>query len=531
MTTLRLIVSFDGTGNTPKDKTNVFILHDSISNVDLNGIVQKKTYINGVGTEFGERFRGGVFGKGVSQKIMEGYQWLVDNYIDGAEIYVFGFSRGAFTARSLVQMLNSCGLMRIETKEHISFEQMFRRYENITTQKSEVTLPIYRLRYFDKYPEQVKPHNWLQNSHDVLFLKDDTIVKVDVKMAGLWDTVGSLGLTMLTNVDDELEKASSHNVRLPKMLKNAYHAMAIDENRSEFEITLWRKFFPDDDYRQNRHLDLAKNYEQRWFVGAHTDIGGGIDGYKGENKLSTLPLAWMLEKSNNHNLYFNSAPKLIVEAHKEDIFDSYTRTIAGKVAALAKEWLPGSQRNYRLIGRPPRKVTTAAGTSGMLCSVNETIDPSVFDRVSKTTNYRPPNLLKYLFNNPSAIPTIQTTAPIYADKDWNETGVLLEKDKTYQLSSITITEPLKDASWESDSIEGKDWQGFWHKLFAKAKRKKDANWFALIGTVDKQNPWTFKVNSKFTAPESGILICYFNDVSNMYWNNSGKVILNIQKMS
>lgn len=529
MTTLRLIVSFDGTGNTPKDQTNVFILHNSISDKDLNGIDQRKLYIDGVGTEFGEWLRGNVFGKGVSQNIIKGYKWLSENYIDGAEIYVFGFSRGAFAARSLIQMLSNCGLVRPEYVQNINFEQMFNRYENITTQVSEITLPIYKLRYFDRHPEIEKPQNWLKNSQDELFLKNEKIAMVEVVMAGLWDTVGSLGLTMLTKTDDELEKASSHNVRLPKILRNAYHAIAIDENRSEFEITLWRKFYSETDYNNNLHLDLLKNYEQRWFAGAHTDIGGGIDGYKDGNSLSILPLCWIFEKAKNHNLYFNKSPAQISESFKVDIFDSYFKTIAGKVAVLAKEWLPGSQRNYRLIGRLPRKVTTASGVSGMLCSVNETIDPTVFDRLSNRTDYRPSNLLKYLFNNPSAIPVSQVTAPIEADKTWNETGVLLVEGSTYLISSQKILEPLKDASWESDSIEGKNWQGFWHKLFAKAKRKSDADWFALIGTIDKQHPWSFKLGVKFTAPESGMLICYFNDAPMMYWNNTGKVVLNIQK--
>lgn len=531
MASLKLILSFDGTGNTQKDNTNAFILHDLISAQDTNKVEQRKLYIDGVGSELGEYFRGGVFGKGVPQKVIEGYKWLVENYIDGAEIYVFGFSRGAFTARSLIQMLSNCGLMRRDTLKEISFEQMFNRYETITTQKTEVTFPIYRLRYYDRHPELAKPPNWLNNNKDALFLNDASIVKADVEMAGLWDTVGSLGLTMLTKEDDELEKASSHNVRLPKILQNAFHAMAIDEHRSEFEITLWRKFFTEIEYKNNLHLQLVKNYEQRWFIGAHTDIGGGKDGYKDENKLSKIPLVWMLEKASTHGLHFNSQPSVSFEAYKTDIFDSYYKTIAGKAAALAKEWLPGSQRNYRTIGRQPKITITASGVSGVLCSVNETVDSSVFDRISNRTDYRPPNLLKYLFDNPMAIPPTQTTAPIYAKNEWNDTGAILEKGKTYRISSLSIIEPLKDENWESRSIYGEDWQGFWHKLFSKAKRNKGANWFALVGTVDKKHPWTFQYETNFIAPESGMLTCYFNDVPMMYWNNSGKVTLNIQKIN
>jgi hypothetical protein len=128
------------------------------------------------------------------------------------------------------------------------------------------------------------------------------------------------------------------------------------------------------------------------------------------------------------------------------------------------------------------------------------------------------------------IPNNQTTGTIYAKNKWNETGVLLEKGETYQISSISITEPLRDAGWKSSSIYGENWQGFWHKLFSKLKRKKNANWFALIGTVDREHSWAFQSDTQFIAPESGMLVCYFNDVPIMYWNNSGKVVLNIQNV-
>lgn len=125
--------------------------------------------------------------------------------------------------------------------------------------------------------------------------------------------------------------------------------------------------------------------------------------------------------------------------------------------------------------------------------------------------------------------TTQTTNPIYANKMWNQTGVILEKGKMYQISTVSVLEPFRDANWESKSIVGQDWQGFWHKHFTKFKRKKNENWFALIGTIDKKHPWALKYQTKFIAPESGMLICYFNDVPIMYWNNSGTIILNIQE--
>src|SRR5262245_51473718 len=146
MPTKRLIVLFDGTDNTPKDRTNVWRTHELLAKTDADGVPQLKQYLQGVGTDIGELVRGSIFGTGIARKIREGYQWLVENYHDGAEIYVFGFSRGAFTARSLVQMIATCGLTRPETVKEWSVERVFDRYESISRQDIETVRPIWRLR-------------------------------------------------------------------------------------------------------------------------------------------------------------------------------------------------------------------------------------------------------------------------------------------------------------------------------------------------------------------------------------------------
>lgn len=97
----RLIVLFDGTWNDPEDQTNVYKLARSIHDYD-GDIRQKFFYDPGVGTSRWSRFRGGVAGWGLSRNLLQGYEWLVKNYSDGDEIWAFGFSRGAYTARSMV---------------------------------------------------------------------------------------------------------------------------------------------------------------------------------------------------------------------------------------------------------------------------------------------------------------------------------------------------------------------------------------------------------------------------------------------
>jgi hypothetical protein len=124
------------------------------------------------------------------------------------------------------------------------------------------------------------------------------------------------------------------------------------------------------------------------------------------------------------------------------------------------------------------------------------------------------------------------TNPIRADQFWNDTGVDLIEGASYRLSVAPgLGEPLRDASFEARSIDGEDWQSLAHKSaeLLHGKRVDDAKWFALIGTVDKRHPWVLRDKSRFTAPASGRLYCFFNDVQLelFYRNNSGWVVLEI----
>lgn len=110
----RLIMLFDGTWNDPEDQTNVYRISRCLH--DYDGDMRQRFFYNaGVGTSKLERFRGGVFGYGLSKNLLAGYEWLAKRYTDGEEIWIFGFSRGAYTARSLVGLIRKCGLLHIVT--------------------------------------------------------------------------------------------------------------------------------------------------------------------------------------------------------------------------------------------------------------------------------------------------------------------------------------------------------------------------------------------------------------------------------
>src|SRR3954470_13276893 len=117
----RIVLCFDGTWNKPGDEalppeerveSNVNRFHRSVAAAGGDGVEQAPWYNQGVGTQWYDRVAGGAFGAGLDLHIISGYRHLAETYEDGDEVYVLGFSRGAYTARSLVGMLRNCGLVR-----------------------------------------------------------------------------------------------------------------------------------------------------------------------------------------------------------------------------------------------------------------------------------------------------------------------------------------------------------------------------------------------------------------------------------
>ncbi len=532
MTSLRLVLCFDGTDNTPKDRTNVWRTHELLAEKDSTGVIQKKFYIQGVGTEFGEMVRGSIFGKGVTRKIREGYEWLAENYEANAEIYIFGFSRGAFTARSLIQMIACCGLVHKGTLKEWSSEQVFDRYAKISEQDDEIVRPIWRLRYWQRNPDKA-PAGWRPDKDETRLLDETRVREVKIRMAGLWDTVGAIGADALHNDDAKRAKSAAHNVRPTRAQEYGYHALAIDEHRPMFEATLWRTFTVEGEEASTMSR-YSPYYEQRWFIGAHSDVGGGY----GDDDLPDISLNWMMQKASQLGLAFTHTVEPRPGAWHDPIHDSF-KAFAGKILNIWDEIAPGDQRHYRDIGKPPRAVNAVNGTAGVLIPIHETIDDTVLRRWVEDPTYRPPGLVNYFLRNPDKLPagtsTTQRTQRIYARKYWNATGVFLRPNARYRVRVVPgVGEPLHDASYTAKSIDGEDWNSFAHKTasLAHGKRKDDANWFALIGTVDKKHDQVLKDGGEFSVKVGGQLFCYFNDVQVewFYENNSGWVVLDIEQL-
>jgi uncharacterized protein (DUF2235 family) len=355
----RLALFLDGTWNEPDDNTNVTRLKDLTPD---DGSEQLVKYVAGVGTRFTERIRGGALGKGLSRNVRDAYEWLVENHEENDHIFLFGFSRGAYTARTLAGMIARCGLLRPGAA--MSVEEIFDRYR----QGREVT-PLYRLewRVRDGDPISAEDQRLATNSH-----------RVDIEFIGVWDTVGALGVPFGRIRGLSRSTFSFHNTFPSTLYKNMYHAIAIDEHRKAFDATLWTGF--QEEGEAFEPLNADHTLEQRWFVGDHGDVGGS-------GSLARIPLAWIQEKAAARGMVFSES----VDPPSDTILEKHGDSFATFAFGLYRI-IKLNRRHRREIGRPPRVTSSKAGRSHV---INETIDASVFEKWRKDSTYRPRNLAKW----------------------------------------------------------------------------------------------------------------------------------------
>lgn len=345
----------DGTWNTTNDNTNVWRLK-SLCTVSPE---QKIYYSAGVGTQKGEKFTGGAFGIGINEEVIAAYEWLIENYKDSDRIFIFGFSRGAFTARSLAGFISKCGLLKAGSP--LSLNQLYERYR-----KGNAT-SIRALQHKESGLSQ--EDRWLKNYSR----------PIPVWFQGVWDTVGTLGMPipLMPHVSRSDFNFLETDLRIND--DRAYHALAIDEHRPAFKPTLWSKTIPPsgDTPAPRKFVDV----EQRWFVGAHANVGGGYE----NDLLAQAPLKWLMGKATEHGLDFQGTVELDEGATACPIRDSLAEMAFGiyKVLTLGKHY-------YRPIGVDP--VDT---DKGRVNTINESIDATVFARWKADPTYRPQNLVEW----------------------------------------------------------------------------------------------------------------------------------------
>jgi hypothetical protein len=357
----RLVLLLDGTWNSAEDNSNVWRLSQLIAPKDSAGICQLQYYTAGVGTPRGERLRGGALGYGLDRDVVAAYRWLMGNYDQGDQIFLFGFSRGAFTARSLSGMIARCGLLRPGSP--LSVEELYERYRLDTRAPS-----LVELHQRPNLPGAEK--RLLRHSR-----------RVPIKMIGVWDTVGALGVPFGNIPGISRRRFGFHNTRLSAIFEHAYQALAIDEHRAAFAPTLWTRFTPTQPDPPGQRRVRPTIVEQRWFAGGHANVGGGIAG----DDMPQLPLAWLMEKAASLGLAYRGVVQPTGHERFGAIDDSFATFMYGlyRIAKLGR-------RFHRTIAPPPEAVE-----NGTLLPANETIDGSVFDRWRKDAAYRPKTLTRW----------------------------------------------------------------------------------------------------------------------------------------
>jgi hypothetical protein len=225
-------------------------------------------YERGVGTGgFFDNVKGGAFGVGLSSNIRRAYLFLSRHYEPGDEIFIFGFSRGSYTARSLVGYIGSVGLLRAS---------------NCTAANESRAWYYYRTNPLNRLPTEEAEIRG--NSYPVQ--------DVRIKFLGVFDTVGALGIPIAWFRRENRDLFEFHDVGLSPRCDFSVQALAIDEHREAFEATLWR---------QPKFEQISCVAEQVWFAGAHSDIGGGyIDERERpslpERALDDITLDWMIQR-------------------------------------------------------------------------------------------------------------------------------------------------------------------------------------------------------------------------------------------
>ncbi|MGH3873388.1 MAG: DUF2235 domain-containing protein [Pseudonocardiaceae bacterium] len=496
-----LVVCCDGTWNTPEQEqggvptpTNVVRLHHALHE-NQN---QLRYYHPGVGTGSGlaDRIGGGVLGRGLASNIKSAYSWLATTYQPGDAICLFGFSRGAYTARSLAGMLAACGLARGWT----------------------APLPPDRWAQIDRLYEEVYRPAQGRSGEPAPY------PRVPIRFLGVWDTVGSLGVpdTLgILDLFDVNDRHRFHDTRLNSSIVHARHAVAMDETRGPFIPTLWTGEQPGGD----------RSMRQVWFPGDHCDVGGGHL----QTGLSDAALQWMIEEARAcTGLSFREKMLGQLQADPADVLhDSCTGV-------------------YQHLGPAPRAVPLLDEQYSAAV-----VHTSVFKRQANPPiamgEYRPSRVLEV---NESASCEVYASerwhaTGLYLEKgtySFQAVGQWLDRDLAVgpggtsdgRFHPAEVFHLVGSAiGWMQDSF--RQATGNEAATLFGAPRFPDAPWMALIGVVAASDidddgvqqpyqPFLIGTGCRHQVLLPGYFYAYANDTWSFYDNNKGSVTLSVTRL-
>lgn len=306
-----IVVFSDGTGQEGGVgfDTNIYKVFKAVENRTRSQI---SFYDRGLGT--GRRkFLSLATGIGISKNIEDCYRFIFENFEAGDSIYLFGFSRGAATVRSLSGFIHAFGILPKSRPELI--KQAYK---------------LYKIKNKDKRSDAADD-----------FHKRHHTMWTSIKFVGVWDTVAALGvplpaLNKLVNMIPGFSH-NFHNFNLSKSIQNGAHALSIDDERKTFHPKLW-----------NAKIGDKQAMEQVWFLGAHTDIGGGYD----ETGLSDISLNWMVTQAMDHGLLVFDKSILKFEGNPNATMHDARKGRLGKLYKKAERFWPDEDENGDTYGPP-----------------------------------------------------------------------------------------------------------------------------------------------------------------------------------
>ncbi len=358
----RLVMCCDGTWNTPDEArggatapTNVTKLALAVAPLDSAGGEQRVFYHRGVGTGASrwDHVVGGTFGLGLSRNVRDAYRVISENFEPGDEVFLFGFSRGAFTARSTAGFIRNSGILRPEHADRL--DEAYALYRSRSAHPRGIEARLFRRSYS---------------------------FETRIRCIGVWDTVGALGIpvTGLPLAGIVNRRSAFHDTTLSTTVDAAFQALAIDERRGPFAPAIWTQ----------QPEAVNQQLEQVWFAGVHCDVGGGYL----DPSLPEITLLWMVERARASGLEFEAGAfgRMTAESAPDG------RMTGECVAPNALGQIHDSCRGfYKLVPKYDRQLGLTAGG-------HEYVASSAVERHRELPGYAPAGLVEYLAEAPAVMP-------------------------------------------------------------------------------------------------------------------------------
>lgn len=316
----RIVILCDRTWNRSdrRHPTNVVRFAQAMLGTAPDGTVQVPVYIAGVGTGRGsnrfsrrlDALAGGAFGWGLFENIVEAYQHLAFMHEPGDAIHIIGFSRGAYTARSLAGFIRSTGI--IPRNLVYRLPDAVGRYR--TRNRSETHHPATEESH--RFRAELSP-GVATSPSEILWRRENGFPEAEllrIEYLGVWDTVGALGVPVTVPILSALtaKRYQFHDADLSSMVKSARHAIALDERRRAFEPARWENL-EDLNRESPPQAEGLTPYQELFFAGDHGSVGGGGDIVA----LSSIGLTWIMEGARAAGLCFDPAELARIGAEED----------------------------------------------------------------------------------------------------------------------------------------------------------------------------------------------------------------------